>query len=171
MTLKASPSRKMCSPSRKGPTCSTSTCKSRKCALSKPLDRQADEKAHVVQKWNSSPSSAIGRFNLLPGGALIPHPTLSDGLREARCGARQSVVEVAIETHRDDTQEQTAARSRGDRIFIDNGQSVADQRRQAVQVVSEIGHEVDLIAPLERSDIDSTETHELLDELGAQHVV
>ena len=92
------------------------------------LSRHAAENAQVLQKWNSSPSSAmrgrrrVGR--ILHGGSASPcarfgyaafDPRQSDRsgiLRSCASPAEplRAVDEVAVEAHRDDTQEQSSAR-------------------------------------------------------------
>ena len=72
--------------------------------------------------------------------------------REALSGAMYGgvVVEVAIEAHRDDTQQQASARSRGDprRVPTRTRPSLASGA-QARQRVGEIRAEIDVVAALD----------------------
>src|SRR5688572_26562815 len=129
MASKASPSRKMCAPSAKGPTCSTSTCSSRSRDLSKPCSRQAAENAQVLQNWNSSPSSAAaGEVRRPEMSASLMFRAGSNRYREMRevpgsddAGMSRALggrwrLQIAVEAHGDHTQQQPAARGGGDAL-------------------------------------------------------
>src|SRR5688572_4493328 len=100
---------------------------------------QAAENAQVLQKCSASPSSAIGA----PAAFMA---RLSDGARIARLGQFLAVlVEITVEAHRDDTQQQPAARSSGDPPLIDADQAVRGQRPQPRERIREVGPEIDVV--------------------------
>src|SRR5690606_32530915 len=122
-------------------------------------------------KLNSSPSSAIGSFSRWRSPSFTAPPRSSDGLRIAGCGVRQRFVEVAVETHGNDTQQQAAARSRINRTIAQLHETVFDQVRQAVDLLPEVSDEIDAVPAFDLGDIDAPQAHELLNHVGAQEVV
>src|SRR6187401_3387480 len=173
MASKGSPSRKMCWPSSNGPTCATSMCSSSSRDLSKPCARQVAENAQVLQKRKASPSSAMGlvpeRGRVMP--AMRPHAS-SDGagMTRPRVGVGLG-MEVSIETHRDDTQHQTAARGRDDSSAFQRHQAIPDERLQPDHGLGEIEVEVEVVARFDLGTVDGAATHELLDDFGAHDIV
>src|SRR5688572_24602651 len=114
---------------------------------------QAAENAQVLQKRNASPSSAMGELD----DSRITLP------RRRGRGA----VQVVVETHGDDTQQQPAPRGGRDALRVVFDQSIADQRFETQERVAEVRPEIDVVALLDRSDVHESEAHELLDDVGA----
>jgi hypothetical protein len=89
-------------------------------------------------------ASASGKTGRLTGGPL-------DGLDRARELQRNAgTIEVAVEAHRDITQQQPAPRSQPDTGVVDLYEPIVDQRAQTRERLAEILAEIDGVAPLER---------------------
>src|SRR5207342_2793171 len=173
MASNGSPSRKMCSPAWNGPTCSTSTCRSISERLSMPSARQACENAQVEQKCSASPSSDSVRVSWRGNAAGFTQGSMraSDRAGEARRGDSRGLVEVAIEAHRDVTQQQSPARGDRDPVLLHPYQSVLRKGLQLVDRAGEVGAEIDAVAPFQRAHRHFALAHQLLDQVRAQLVV
>src|SRR4249919_975610 len=178
MASNGSPSRKMCSPAWKGPTCSTSTCRSISERLSMPSARQACENAQVEQKLSVSPSSDSvlaslrGKATWFTQGSMCDSAwTGSDRAREARCGNGGGLLEIAVEAHGDVTQEQPPARGDRDPARLDPDQAVLGQGPQLFERLGEVLGEIDPVAPLKRAYRHLALAYQLLDQVRAQLVV
>src|SRR5690606_26965268 len=174
MAPNGSPSRNTCSPGCSGPTCSTSTCRPISAALSMPSDMQAWEKAQVAQKVSASPSSAITagplRGKTTPGPLMRAPSRGSDGAR-VQGGGAPGGGEVAVEAHGDDTQQQASARRGLQAGFAQLDQAVCLQRLQAGQRIGEVAAEIDDVTAAEDVVVQAAMAHQLLDHVGADHVV
>src|SRR5690606_28098529 len=176
MASKGSPTRNTCSPACSGPTCSTSMCSSPSDALSMPWAMQAWENAQVEQKWNASPSSA-STLGSTRGNAILfttdRPPVASDGAGEAGPGVGfgGGGGEIAVEAHGNVTQEQPSARGHLDPARLHAHQSSGFQRREFHKAIGEILPEINGVSTLERLHRHLGLAHQLLDQVGADHVV
>src|SRR5690606_37832751 len=144
-------------------------------ALSMPSDMQAWEKAQVEQKVSASPSSATTagpvRGKATPGLLMRSAPPPSDGTRIPGRGGTVGGLEVAVEAHGDDTQQQASARRSLQAGFAQLDQAVCLQRLQAGQRIGEVAAEIDDVTAAEGVVVQAAMAHQLLDHVGADHVV
>src|SRR3954469_25399325 len=111
---------------------------------------QAAENAQVLQKCSASPSSAMSPFMILtvPFCQQTGTVPVSDDARVAgaRGGRRhRRRVEMFVEAHRDDTQQQASTRRRGDPMLADFDEAVLRERCEPLQRLGEVLGKVDTV--------------------------